>query len=119
MHYAFINETQENNEFADRQSLGGAAPSTPYENRIKEYKGWIANLPSQKPNSTNNNDLGDRSSLHAIPSTEWENQAKEYTVQINPSMNKQYNVKPKCVYNAYGMIVCPAAATPTSAAHSS
>jgi hypothetical protein len=103
---AFIDQTAEINEYNDRQSLGGPAPSTPWENRIKEHIGWIGDLPASKQNNAVNNGW-DRSSAHAIPSTEWENIAKEYNVQVDPSLNKQYPKKPKCTYNIQGDIICP------------
>jgi len=103
--FAYINEASEVSEYNDRHSRTGPAPSTPWENLIKEHLDVVSPTKDAPVNYVNNNN-DDRSSANAKPSTEWENKAKEYNVSINSSVNN-YTVKPKCTYNSQGQIVCP------------
>lgn len=103
-YYSFIDEDIKITEFTDRQSRQASA-STPWENQIKEYPGFIGHLQSDKNNALNN-DGGYVPGGLGRPSTPLENRAKEYNVDVNGLMKNDYNVKPKCTYNIQGNIIC-------------
>ena len=103
--YSYINKDAENNEFNDRQSRLAAA-STPWENQIKEYPGFIGDLPIDKNNNALNNNNAYVPGGLGRPSTIWENKVKEYNVEVNGLAKNDYNRKPKCTYNIQGVIRC-------------
>lgn len=102
--YSYINRPAEVDEFNDRQSRL-AASSTPWENQVKEYPGFVGDLTSDKNNNVLNNNGYVPGGL-GRPSTPLENRAREYNVEVNGLAKNDYNRKPKCTYNIQGVITC-------------